>query len=116
MMNAAIKTAVKKLERATCDLRAVLQREQKACPHKQVIHSKWKSSDYGSAFKARRLCLNCGLEEEAKNSGWGDSDSDFTRLKTKGFHKEVDDAWELYRSRFPEASVNGPLAAGEKAR
>lgn len=107
-MNPNLKKAVSALERARKGMRDALRREQRRCPHRQVIHSNWRGSDWGSAFKARRLCLDCGLEEEAMNSGWGDNDSDFRRLKTKGFHKVVEpDA--LYQARLPEADVNGEL-------
>lgn len=104
-MRPAIKDAVSKLSDATSKLKEILKREQKACDHKRVIHSNWRNSDWGSAFKARRLCLDCGLEEQAKNSGWGDNDSDFTRLKTGGFHKVVASE-EIWRARFPEAEVD----------
>jgi len=113
-MNRAIEKAVKKLEQAEHDLREILKREQKTCPHKSVIHSKWKPSEWGSVFKARRLCLDCGLEEEAKHSGWGDNDYDFVDLKTGGFHKVVNDAWELYRVRIPQAAVNGHITETEQ--
>jgi|GEM_PF-5913710 len=104
-MNKPIQKAIQNLEAATAALKSVLAVEQANCAHERVIHSKWRSSDYGPAFKARRLCLNCGLEEEAKNSGWGDDDRDFNRLKTGGFHKIVS-AEELYNSRFPECAVD----------
>lgn len=108
-MRPAIKTATDALNIAVKGLRSVLAYEQRACRHPRVIHSKWRSSDWGSPFKARRLCLDCGLEEEAKNSGWGDSDLDFKHLKTGGFHKVVCGD-EIYRSRFPEGEVDGPVA------
>lgn len=104
-MNPTIKKAVDQLDAATTNMRNVLAAEQKKCSHARVIHSNWRRSDYGSAFKARRLCLDCGLEEEAKSIGWGDNDYDFRHLKTGGFHKIVDSN-ELYRSRFPEAKVD----------
>lgn len=103
--NEKIKKAAADLKVATDNMRAVLKHAQKVCSHNRVIHSPWRASDWGSAFKARRLCLDCGLEEEAKNSGWGDHDSDFSRLKTRGFHKVVSSE-ELYRTRFPEADVD----------
>lgn len=99
-----IKKAADALAKAESNMKAVLASEQKKCPHKQVIHSEWRSSEFGSAFKARRLCLDCGLEEQALYSGWGDNDSDFKHLKTGGFHKVVD-SWTLYGARFPEADV-----------
>jgi hypothetical protein len=103
-MKPSIKKAADKLELARANMRQVLDDEQGLCDHKRVIHSKWRSSEWFNPFKARRLCLDCGLEEEAKNSGWGDNDGDFRFLKTQGFHKEVSPD-ELYRARFPEARV-----------
>lgn len=104
-MNPTIKNAAQKLKSASENMKKILHNEQRACAHKRVIHSAWRSSEYFSAFKARRLCLDCGLEEEAMNSGWGDNDSDFKFLKTDGFHKVVSSD-ELYRSRFPLAEVD----------
>ena len=100
-----IKEAVIELSKAQQHMREVLAREQKACPHARVIHSNWRNSEWVGMFKARRLCLECGLEEESKNSGYGDSDADFRYLKTNGFHKIVSSD-DLYRSRFPEAKVD----------
>lgn len=104
-MMPAIKEAVEATERAIGRLKEVLAAEQAKCPHARIIHSPWKSSEWGSAFKARRLCLDCGLEEEAMGSGWGDHDHSFRKLKSNGFHKVVDN-WTLYGSRFPEAEVD----------
>lgn len=104
-MRPAIKSAIEQLEAATLHLRATLANEQPKCDHPRVIHSNWRSSEWGSAFKARRLCLECGLEEQALHSGWGDNDRDFTWLKTGGFHKVVNSD-ELYRARFPEVAVD----------
>jgi hypothetical protein len=104
-MHATIKAAIEERERATAGLRCVLATAQAECSHGRVVQSPWRASDWGSPFRARRLCLDCGLEEEAKNSGWGDSDTDFKRLKTGGFHKVVSSE-ELYRSRFPESEVD----------
>lgn len=104
-MNPTIKKAVANLEAARGALRMVLKVEQKACEHPQIIHANWRSSEWGSAFKAQRLCLACGLEEEAQGSGYGDSDWAFKRLKTNGFHKVVSHN-ELWSSRFPEAGID----------
>jgi hypothetical protein len=104
-MNSAIESAIEAYRGAADKLRRTMKAEQKKCKHGQVIHSPWRASEWGPAFKARRLCLDCGLEEEAKHSGWGDNDSDFAKLKTKGFHKVVCSD-ELYRSRFPEGEVD----------
>jgi hypothetical protein len=101
----AIKKAADELAASTANMKMVLAAEQKKCPHKRVIHSKWRSSEWVGAFKARRLCLDCGLEEQARNTGWGDYDSDFHHLKTDGFHKVVSSD-ELYKARFPEAEVD----------
>jgi hypothetical protein len=100
-----IQEAADQLKAAETHMKATLAREQKKCSHARVIHSKWRSGEFFGPFKARRLCLDCGLEEEAKNSGWGDGDSDFKRLKTGGFHKVVD-SYEIYKARFPEADVD----------
>lgn len=100
-----ILVAVDQLKRAREEMRHVLLSIQKDCNHKKVIHVSWRTSVLGSAFKARRLCLNCGLEEEADHSGFGSGDCDFKYLKTEGYHKIVSSD-ELYKARFPEASVN----------
>jgi hypothetical protein len=113
-MNPTIQKAVKNLKDAEAALRLVLKVEQQACQHPQVIHAKWRSSEWGSPFKAQRLCLCCGLEEDARHSGFGDSDSDFRRLKTKGFHKIVSHD-ELWRSRFPEADLDEEVEASRRA-
>jgi hypothetical protein len=100
-----IQKAAIELSRVEENMRKVLAEEQNLCPHSKVIHSNWRSSEWVAPFKARRLCIDCGLEEEAKNFGWGNCDSDFNYLKTKGFHKIVSSD-ELYRSRFPKAKVH----------
>jgi hypothetical protein len=100
-----LKQAIRKLDAAAAQMKAVLLQVQASCKHEQVIHAPWQASDYGAAFKARRLCLQCGLEEEAQNSGWGHDDCDFRRLKTNGFHKVVSRD-VIYQNRLPEASVD----------
>lgn len=110
----AIKAAADNLERACLEMKETLKREQKTCAHPQVIHANWRSSEWGSAFKAQRLCLCCGLEEDAGGSGWGDDDSSFRSLKTKGFHKIVSHN-ELWRSRFPEADIDEEMEARRRA-
>jgi hypothetical protein len=106
-MHPDIADAVQVVKASKSALREVLARVRKTCTHDRVIHSPWRSSDWGSAFKARLLCLVCGLEEQAKNSGWGDNDSDFEHLKTNGFHKIVTSN-DLYSARFPETEVDVP--------
>jgi hypothetical protein len=104
-VNEPIKKALANLKNAERKLKLAFKIEQKTCAHPRVVHANWRHSDWGSAFKAQRLCLCCGLEEDARNSGWGNNDADFRRLKTKGFHKIVshDDLWD---SRFPHADVD----------
>jgi hypothetical protein len=104
-MISTIQVALNKLEEARKNLVKILREEQKKCKHEKIIHSNWRSSEWGSAFRARRLCLACGMEEEARNSGWGNHDCDFPILKSNGFHKIVD-ADELYRARLPEVPVD----------
>lgn len=104
-MRDEIKKAVDAYQAAKASLKETMAREQQQCAHARVIQSPWRSSEWGPAHKARRLCLDCGREEEAMHSGWGDHDSDYTALKTGGFHKAVD-AQELYRARLPHAPVN----------
>jgi hypothetical protein len=43
---------------------------QELCPHDKVVESPWRSSDYGTAFPARRICIQCGLEEVIYNYSW----------------------------------------------
>lgn len=116
-LHSDIAHALSLLDDAKQRVASALASVQATCKHEAVLHSKWRASDWGPAFKARRLCLCCGLEEEALHSGWGDGDGDFTYLKTKGFHKIVD-AHEIYRSRIPGASINaneaGNASASEK--
>ena len=104
-MHPDVRDAITDVETAEAALREILTCVRKTCRHEKVIHSNWRSSNWGSAFKARRLCLACGLEEEAKHSGFGESDIDFRYLKTNGFHKVVSSD-ELYKSRFPETEVD----------
>ena len=106
-MHPKIKYAIMVVHDAKSRLRGVLEAVQETCPHSKIIHSNWASSEWGSPFKARRLCLCCGLEEEARNSGWGDSDRDFPNLKSGGFHKVVSRD-VIYRNRFPEVEPDTP--------
>jgi hypothetical protein len=114
-MHEDISSAVAKLKSAETAVRKALVKTQKHCKHSEVLHSNWRSSDWGPAFKARRLCLCCGLEEEAKHSGWGNNDSDFDHLKTRGFHKVVA-SHEIYNARFPQGSIDGPIDDGTDRR
>lgn len=102
-MKPAIKRAVATLTKAKENLKRVLAAEQKACSHEHVIHSDWRASEWVGPFRARRLCLDCGLEEQA--SSLGNDDYYFRQLKTNGFHKVVSGD-EIYRTRFPEADVD----------
>lgn len=100
-MHPAIREALDKVEKTTSEYREIMHREQERCLHQRVIHSEWAPSEFGPLFKARRLCLHCGLEEEAMGSGWGDGDHDFRKLKTDGFHRVVTQS-DLYAARFPK--------------
>jgi hypothetical protein len=104
-MAPAIKDAVANLQAAKENLRALILAEQEKCKHPKVIHADWRGSEWGSAFKAQRLCLCCGLEEDAQGSGFSDNDWAFPTLKTDGFHKKVTHN-ELWNSRFPEGSLD----------
>lgn len=106
MIRENIQTAIANYAKAKVDLQFVLKMEQAVCTHAgTIIHLPWKGDGFFVAQKARRLCLQCGLEELAKNSGWGDDDSDFDKLKTNGFHKVISDTWEFCEHRLPEAAV-----------
>lgn len=94
-----IANALEERDRAQERLEAVVYEVQEQCDHKFVLHSEWAVSDWGSVHKARRICLKCRLEEEAANSGWGDYDGDFAKLKTCGFHKTVSRD-EIYNNRL----------------
>lgn len=104
-MNKKISDALITFKKTRSSLLDIAKKEQKKCSHPRIIHLKWRSGEYFGPFKARRLCLECGLEQEARNSGWGDDDCDFPTLKSKGFHKIVDST-EFYRSRIGELPVD----------
>lgn len=84
-----------------CKAVAIFQRYlkdvQTACPHKQVLHSNYQSSEFFSAFKGHRICLDCGLEEMCSNLS--DDDYGYKELKTGGFHKVVCQE-EIYKHRI----------------
>lgn len=102
-MHPEIKNAILEVDQAEIALRNVYDRIRPKCKHERIIHSNWRSSEWGSSFKARRLCLVCGVEEAA--TGIGDEDYHFRVLKTNGWHKVVSSD-ELYQARFPQTSVD----------
>lgn len=55
------------LESAKEALKNTIKIVQSRCKHLEVFECKFEGGDFGRSLAPRRLCCNCGLEED----GWG---------------------------------------------
>lgn len=70
-MRRRIELARKNLEKAERRLAAVLEAEQAKCRHRRVVETPWQSLEYCGCLNARRICLDCGIEEEGSHWSGG---------------------------------------------
>lgn len=59
------------LEAAEKSLEKVIKVIQSRCKHLEVFECDFEGSDYGNHLAPRRLCCNCGFEEDGWGCGYG---------------------------------------------
>jgi len=64
-MNERLELAKKKAKDAITAFHQMLLDEQSVCEHEHQIETPFKSSEYVGPFWPRRICADCGYEEEA---------------------------------------------------
>lgn len=105
-MTPSIKRAIARLAKAEANMRAVAKAEQKKCKHKEVLQMPWRSGEWLGPHKGRRICMTCGLEQEGES--FGDQDYQYSKLKTKGFHRTMTSSEEFFSYRLPCTDAHTP--------
>lgn len=63
----ATSASLKNTEKA---LKRLLKKLRRCCPHEHVIETDYVPQTFLPSLKPRRLCLDCGVEEEGWGAGW----------------------------------------------
>lgn len=69
-MHPFIIRAKKKVVNSQKELESTIEEVRKICKHNMICEVDYQPNKYVETFPPRRMCLDCGLEEEGWGCGW----------------------------------------------